>query len=250
MDGGFRHEFAGGEVQPCRALTGAEMLILDGSTGSGELASGSAYNPATGLWRTLSGSGSPLARTQPGAVWTGTQAVGVWRPRRQPAGGDFADAGSATGLVFLQQVMKHKFLSALVGPAILLGLGYSAQAQWHTQSVLIKPGWTAIYLHVDASYQTLDNMVGGDLNNPIQEIWLWNVSGSTLQFVTSTQQAPVTTSSQWANWERLGTGLPSTLATLRCQQQLPGAFDGGDDPRHWDTQRQAGGPKLRLDNGG
>ena len=55
--------------------TGTEMLILDGSTGSGELASGSAYNPATGLWRTLSAGGGPLARTQPGAVWTGTQAV-------------------------------------------------------------------------------------------------------------------------------------------------------------------------------
>ena len=109
--------------------------------------------------------------------------------------------------------MKHKFLSALVGPAILLGLGHSARAQWQTQSLLIKPGWTAIYLHVDASYQTLDNLVGGDLNNPIQEIWLWNVSGSTLQYVTA-PQAPLTTSSQWANWERLGTGLPSTLATL------------------------------------
>ena len=109
--------------------------------------------------------------------------------------------------------MKHKFLSALVCPAILLGLGHSAQAQWQTQSLLIKPGWTAIYLHVDASYQTLDNLVGGDLNNPIQEIWLWNVSGSTLQYVTA-PQAPLTTSSQWANWERLGTGLPSTLATL------------------------------------
>ena len=109
--------------------------------------------------------------------------------------------------------MKHKFFSAMVCLAILLGPGHSAQAQWQTQSLLIKPGWTAIYLHVDASYQTLDNLVGGDMSNPIQEIWLWNVSGSTLQYVTA-PQAPLTTSSQWANWERLGTGLPSTLATL------------------------------------
>jgi len=96
---------------------------------------------------------------------------------------------------------------------MLFGASYSAQAQWQTQSILIKPGWTAIYLHVDASYQTLDYLVGGDVNNPIQEIWLWTASGSTLQYVTS-PQAPMTSSSQWANWERLGTGLPGTLSSL------------------------------------
>jgi len=109
--------------------------------------------------------------------------------------------------------MKNKFLAALLCAGFIFGFGRSAQAQWQTQSLLIKPGWTAVYLHVDASYQTLNNMVGSDINNPIQEIWLWNVSGSTLQYVTS-PQSPLTTSSQWLNWERLGTGLPSTLANL------------------------------------
>jgi hypothetical protein len=109
--------------------------------------------------------------------------------------------------------MKNKFIPALLFSALLLGPGFSARAQWQTQSILIKPGWSAIYLHVDASYQALNQLVGNDLNNPIQEIWLWNVSGSTLQYVTS-PQAPLTTSSQWLNWERLGTGLPSTLNNL------------------------------------
>src|SRR5580658_4491248 len=109
--------------------------------------------------------------------------------------------------------MKNKFLAASLCAAIFLGLGYSAQAQWQTQSLLIKPGWTAVYLHVDPSYQTLNNTVGADINNPIQEIWLWNVSGSTAQYVTS-PQTPLTTSSQWLNWERLGTGQPSTLGRL------------------------------------
>jgi hypothetical protein len=109
--------------------------------------------------------------------------------------------------------MKNKFISALWCSAILAGLASSAQAQWQTQSILIKPGWTAVYLNVDASYKTLDNLVGGDVNNPIQEVWLWNVSGSTLQYVTS-PQTPLTSSSQWAVWGRIGTGVTSTLTTL------------------------------------
>jgi hypothetical protein len=87
------------------------------------------------------------------------------------------------------------------------------QAQWQSQSILIKPGWTAIYLHVDASYQTLDKLVGADPNNPIEEVWLWQPPPSTLQFVTS-PQTPLTGSSQWANWARLGLGLNRSLRSL------------------------------------
>ena len=109
--------------------------------------------------------------------------------------------------------MKNKFLTAWMCIGSLLISGYMAQAQWETQSVVIPPGWSAIYLHVDASYQPLDQLVGNDLSNPIQEIWLWNVSGSTLQYVTS-PQTPLTSSSQWAAWERFGTWLPSSLGHL------------------------------------
>lgn len=56
---------------------------------------------------------------------------------------------------------------------LLLGLARCSQAQWQTQSILIKPGWTAVYLFVDASYANLDYLVGRDPNNPIGEVWLW-----------------------------------------------------------------------------
>ena len=97
--------------------------------------------------------------------------------------------------------------------AAVLAFGSAAQAQWQTQTLLIKPGWTAIYLHVDASYTSLDQLVGADLSNPISEIWLWQPTPSTLQFVTSPQN-PSTANSQWANWARIGLGLNSTLSTL------------------------------------
>ncbi len=96
--------------------------------------------------------------------------------------------------------------------AWLLGGSSASQAQWLTQSILIEPGWTAIYLHVDASYQSLDQLVGADLSNPISEIWLWQPA-PTVQFVTSPQN-PTTANSQWLNWGRLGLGGNNTLGAL------------------------------------
>jgi len=104
--------------------------------------------------------------------------------------------------------MKTKATLALT-LAAALGGALSVQAQWQTQSILIKPGWSAIYIHVDASYDTLDDLVGGDANNPIEEVWMWNPPQSSVQFVTS-PQAPLTGNSQWANWERLNTGMGAT----------------------------------------
>ncbi len=94
-----------------------------------------------------------------------------------------------------------------------MGSCLSSQAQWQTQSILIKPGWTAVFLHVDASYQTVDQLVGADLSNPIVELWLWRPAPSTLQFVTS-PQSPTIGSSQWLNWARIGLGITSTFNTL------------------------------------
>jgi hypothetical protein len=109
--------------------------------------------------------------------------------------------------------MKNKILQMLAAGTVAVGVALPVRAQWQTQSILIKPGWSAIYLHVDASYDTLNDLVGSDLSNPIAEIWLWSPPAGTVQFVTS-PQSPTISSSQWANWERIGTGLASTLASL------------------------------------
>jgi len=89
----------------------------------------------------------------------------------------------------------------------------ASRGQWETQSLTIKPGWTAVYLHVDASYTNLDYLVGGDSSNPIAEIWLWQAPPSTLQFVSS-PQTPLTGNNQWANWARLGLGMTRALSAL------------------------------------
>ena len=116
-------------------------------------------------------------------------------------------------LVHLLPVMKITSLAALAAFSILLGTTLPASAQWQTQSVLIKPGWTAVYLHVDASYTNLDAMVGGNPGNPISEVWLWNPTASTIQYVTS-PQTPITGSSQWATWVRNTNSAGNSLGNL------------------------------------
>ena len=98
------------------------------------------------------------------------------------------------------------------GLVFLLGLCGQAHAQWTTQTNVLRPGWNSVFLHVDASHITLDQLVGNDLANPIQEIWYWQPALPTGQFVES-PQVPTGEGSQWSTWTRLG-GAASTLTKL------------------------------------
>jgi len=84
----------------------------------------------------------------------------------------------------------------------LLALTPSAWAQWLTQSIAIKPGWTAVYLHVDASDRLLDQLVGSDPANPIVEIWYWQTPSTPAQILPF--QTKPATSPEWASWVRAG----------------------------------------------
>lgn len=84
--------------------------------------------------------------------------------------------------------------------AALLGSCSSGVAQWITQSIELKAGWNAVYLHVDASHATLSELVDVT-GNPIQEVWLWRAEPTTLQFIDN-PKVPTTTGSQWYNWNR------------------------------------------------
>lgn len=88
----------------------------------------------------------------------------------------------------------------MLSVAILTLAVPSARAQWVTQSFALKAGWNAVYLHVDASHDTLENLIAADLDNPIIEVWLWAPPASTLQFLQS-PQLPVE-NAQWLSWVR------------------------------------------------
>lgn len=91
-------------------------------------------------------------------------------------------------------------LSLAAGLAWLTGANL-ASAQWLTQSFELKAGWNAVYLHVDASHDTIENLVAADLTNPILEIWAWKPNPTTMQFVESPQE-PAEGGSQWLSYVR------------------------------------------------
>lgn len=99
--------------------------------------------------------------------------------------------------------MKNKLLFFAITSVILAEGILQANAQWTTQTMSLRQGWNAVYLHVNASYDTLNNLVGegAQVSTPITEIWLWQPSISTAQFVT-TPQSPTVANSQWVSWKR------------------------------------------------
>ena len=103
-------------------------------------------------------------------------------------------------------------VSCWLAVAALIACARQAQAQWISQTNSLKPGWNAVFLHVDASHATLDELVGNDSANPIQEIWYWRPSLPTDQFVTS-PQFPSGGGSQWTTWTRAA-GPTSNLKRL------------------------------------
>jgi hypothetical protein len=87
---------------------------------------------------------------------------------------------------------------------LLTGLGLilfstAASAQWVTESYSLKPGWNAIWISHDCSYNSIDNLLAGQPD--IVEIWRWNSLGSTVQF-TSSPSTPITPDLEWVVWHR------------------------------------------------
>ena len=84
---------------------------------------------------------------------------------------------------------------------VVLGCCQQGHAQWSTQTNALRPGWNSVFLHVDASYATLNELVGNDPNNPIEEVWYWQPALPTGQFVDS-PQVPTSAGTQWSTWTR------------------------------------------------
>jgi hypothetical protein len=106
-----------------------------------------------------------------------------------------------SGLKFTS-TMNHRIRS--FRDSLYLGLAFlalcagvnQAQAQWRTQNFDLVEGFNAIYLHVDASHVSIEDIIG---DKPITQIWMWNPPASSTQFLTSIDLA-TNTSSNWLNW--------------------------------------------------
>lgn len=102
----------------------------------------------------------------------------------------------------------YAFLLCLLTASVL-----PARAQWVTEKLYLKAGWNAVFLHVDASHATLDELVGASapVLTPVEQVWRWNSNPSTVQFVQSPQQ-PLGTDAQWSSWRRSS---PTTVTLAR-----------------------------------
>jgi hypothetical protein len=97
----------------------------------------------------------------------------------------------------LQERAGQRLASLSILLTVFLGLTHVTHAQWQTQSITLKPGWNAVYLHVDASHDEVADVTTG----PIDEIWLWNRISSGDRFMTD--PATPSPSQDWASWNRI-----------------------------------------------
>jgi hypothetical protein len=124
--------------------------------------------------------------------------------------------------------MNTRFRLLVLCCWVALAAGFQrAHAQWLTQSLNLKAGWNAVFLHVDASHASIGTLLATDPNASIEEIWLWKPEVSSQQFVQS-PQLPTTSDSQWLNWVRTQAGssplqnlIPNAAYLVRVRSDLP-----------------------------
>ena len=106
-------------------------------------------------------------------------------------------------------------LKRLAAILLLVVLPIKGMAQWLTQTNNLVTGWNSVYLNVDAGFDTIDHMVGGDPSNPIQEIWMWNPAPGSAQYFTD-PSSPFSAGTQWVQWLRSSVNItPNALNILQ-----------------------------------
>jgi hypothetical protein len=87
-----------------------------------------------------------------------------------------------------------------------------AHSQWRTTTIPLQAGWSAIWLHEDASHLTPDELFAD--KPEVLDVWRWNASDSVQQFTTSALE-PTGGTPDWNYWTRNGTA--NTLSTMLGQ---------------------------------
>ena len=77
---------------------------------------------------------------------------------------------------------RGRWIGLLVGlclfPAITLG-------QWTTQTIVLRPGWNAVYLEVQPEPRDCDSIFA---KLPVESVWGWNRRFTTVQFIQDANQ--------------------------------------------------------------
>lgn len=116
-------------------------------------------------------------------------------------------------------------LAAAAG--LWLWLAGPAQAQWTTESYPLKAGWNAVWIPLDVSHATLEELAHGD----IEELWRWNALEAA-RFVDTPSGPPSQTDLQWSVWRR-GNPEGSTLSVLTGNMAYLVKVRSGASPFTW-----------------
>lgn len=123
--------------------------------------------------------------------------------------------------------MNSRFSLTLYACLLALFAAGRAQAHWLTQSIDLKAGWNAVFLHVDPAHATISQLLAPDPNASIEEIWLWAPPASLAQFV-QTPQEPVNGGTQWRVWRRTDAAnsvlqglVPNGAYLVRVRSDIP-----------------------------
>ena len=130
--------------------------------------------------------------------------------------------------------------------AVVLLTSSTAFAQWQTQTITVKPGWNAVYLHVDASHVTLDASVGAVGSNPITEVWLWNPTMAPDRFINNPQQ-PVS-GNDWTSWNRANSPASTLVRLIGNSAYL--VKNGGTVDYTWSIQGKPVPPRYEWTSKG
>ncbi len=106
-----------------------------------------------------------------------------------------------------------RLLASALALTALLALAPSAHAQWQTTAYNLRGGWNSIYLHGDADYATIDQLMAA--NPEVLAIWRWNPNPTQIQFGSS-PLIPTAGTPDWSIWRR-GQPAQSNLAQLTGQ---------------------------------
>lgn len=105
----------------------------------------------------------------------------------------------------------------LLVAVVALAVAPRASAQWLTQTNVLPPGWSAVYLYVDPS--GVPNVIPAatglplSFGNPIDQIWLWKYPASSAQYINN-PLSPLSGGGQWLTWQLNPTNSANTLVNL------------------------------------
>lgn len=98
--------------------------------------------------------------------------------------------------ILKKRVSTWSLMLALFGPAFIP----EAHAQWLTQTMELKAGWNAVFLHIDPSHESIPDLLDKDINSPITQIWRWNAPATGNFYSDPYEYTQIATG--WKQWLR------------------------------------------------